>query len=418
MKLSTLSLLFALIILSNASKEDHWAVLVAGSNGYWNYRHQADICHAYQIVKKNGIPEDQIIVFAYDDIASNSQNPFPGKIFNKPDGDDVYAGCKIDYKGSDVTPAKFLSVIKGEGSGKVLKSNSKSKVFINFSDHGAPGLIAFPSDELYAEDLHTAFVDMNQKQMYEEMTVYIEACESGSMFDKILEENINIYATTAANPTESSWATYCSPDDTVQGTHIGSCLGDEYSVNWMEDTDAHESKICSYSLSSQFDAVKQSTHDSHVMEYGDVKFKSEAIGAFQGTCDATSAVGGFLKQISDAYTPTKKRTSIDSRFAKMDYLYHKYMRTQSIEDADALEAEIANRRKIEERFEDIRSKANIVPSNNSDIKDFACYKQLVNSYKGSCGLDEYDLGFLHNFVSMCNSGMNSNDMISLVKSNC
>ena len=33
---------------------NHWAVLVAGSSGYGNYRHQADVCHAYQIVKKAG----------------------------------------------------------------------------------------------------------------------------------------------------------------------------------------------------------------------------------------------------------------------------------------------------------------------------------------------------------------------------
>ena len=26
-----------------------WALLVAGSSGYENYRHQADVCHAYQV---------------------------------------------------------------------------------------------------------------------------------------------------------------------------------------------------------------------------------------------------------------------------------------------------------------------------------------------------------------------------------
>lgn len=26
---------------------NHWAVLVAGSKSYYNYRHQADTCHAY-----------------------------------------------------------------------------------------------------------------------------------------------------------------------------------------------------------------------------------------------------------------------------------------------------------------------------------------------------------------------------------
>jgi glycosylphosphatidylinositol transamidase (GPIT) subunit GPI8 len=47
----------------------NWAVLVAGSKGWYNYRHQADVCHAYQILHKNGIPDTNIIVMMYDDIA-------------------------------------------------------------------------------------------------------------------------------------------------------------------------------------------------------------------------------------------------------------------------------------------------------------------------------------------------------------
>ena len=34
---------------------------------------KADICHAYQILHKNGIPDERIIVFMYDDIAHNSE---------------------------------------------------------------------------------------------------------------------------------------------------------------------------------------------------------------------------------------------------------------------------------------------------------------------------------------------------------
>ena len=55
-----------------AAASDHWAVIVAGSYTYGNYRHQADTCHAYQIMKANGVPENQIIHMAYDDIAHNS----------------------------------------------------------------------------------------------------------------------------------------------------------------------------------------------------------------------------------------------------------------------------------------------------------------------------------------------------------
>lgn len=62
----------------------HWALLIAGSNTWWNYRHQADVCHAYQLLKKNGLPDERIIVMLYDDVASSMWNPYPEQLFNKP----------------------------------------------------------------------------------------------------------------------------------------------------------------------------------------------------------------------------------------------------------------------------------------------------------------------------------------------
>lgn len=53
---------------------------------------QADICHAYQLLKKGGLKDENIVVFMYDDIAYNSENPKPGVIINKPHGPDVYKG--------------------------------------------------------------------------------------------------------------------------------------------------------------------------------------------------------------------------------------------------------------------------------------------------------------------------------------
>lgn len=67
--------------------------------------------------------------------------------------------------------------------------------------------------------------------------MYIEACESGSMFNGILTEKLNIYAVTASNPTESSWGTYCYPNDAIKGVHLNTCLGDLFSINWLENAD-------------------------------------------------------------------------------------------------------------------------------------------------------------------------------------
>ncbi|RZB65128.1 Vacuolar-processing enzyme [Glycine soja] len=69
-----------------------WMILMAGSNGYGNYRHQVNVCHAYQLLIKGGLKEENIVVFVYNDIASNKLNPRHGVIINHPEGEDLYAG--------------------------------------------------------------------------------------------------------------------------------------------------------------------------------------------------------------------------------------------------------------------------------------------------------------------------------------
>lgn len=80
-----------------------WALLVAGSNEYYNYRHQADVCHAFHVLKEHGIPESNIIVMMYDDIAHSEDNPTPGVILNQPGGSNVYAGVPKDYTNREVS---------------------------------------------------------------------------------------------------------------------------------------------------------------------------------------------------------------------------------------------------------------------------------------------------------------------------
>ena len=93
---------------------DHWAVLIAGSAGYGNYRHQADVCHAYHLLRQQGVLAEQIIVMAFDDIAYAKENLFPGTLYNGKDGVNYYDGCIIDYRQEDVTKENFLAVMTGK----------------------------------------------------------------------------------------------------------------------------------------------------------------------------------------------------------------------------------------------------------------------------------------------------------------
>ena len=150
-------------IVAAGEKKNHWAVIMAGSNTYSNYRHQADSHHAVKIMLNNGIPRDQIIHLAYNDVANHRTNPYKGQLFNKPTaagtaGVNVYDESDIDYQGNEVNSTNFLKVLLGDdtASGPVLKSDEDSHVFVYFVDHGGAGLICTPQgsrDWIYADQL-------------------------------------------------------------------------------------------------------------------------------------------------------------------------------------------------------------------------------------------------------------------------
>jgi len=235
-KMKAIAKITLLFLFAAIAKAEIWSVLVAGSDGWWNYRHQSDICHAYQVLISGGVKADHIIVFAKNDIASNPSNPIIGKIFNKKGnpGIDVYAGCKIDYSGKELTVKNYLAVLKGDeaaahghGTGRVLKSTTQDNVFLVFSDHGSTGLICFPSEYLYKDQLYAALMYMKEHQMFNKLVYYLDACEGGSMFAGYPTDK-KIYAVT---PIQTTYAVYCPPnDDLVNGKHIGTCLGSSFST--------------------------------------------------------------------------------------------------------------------------------------------------------------------------------------------
>ncbi|XP_047043860.1 vacuolar-processing enzyme beta-isozyme 1-like [Lolium rigidum] len=183
---------------------------------YDNYHHQADVCHAYQILKKGGLKEENIVVFMYDDIANNHENPRRGVIINHPKGKDVYAGVPKDYTGDQVTSNNFFAVLMGNktgvtgGSRKVINSKPNDHIFIYYADHGGAGSLGMPNNPfLYAGGFIQVLRENHASKSYSKMIIYVEACESGSMFEGIMPQDLNIYVTTAANAVKSSWGTYC-----------------------------------------------------------------------------------------------------------------------------------------------------------------------------------------------------------------
>ncbi|XP_004699142.1 legumain [Echinops telfairi] len=384
----------------------HWVLIVAGSNGWYNYRHQADACHAYQIVHRNGVPDEQIVVMMYDDIANDTSNPTPGVVVNRPNGSDVYKGVLKDYTGEDVTPEIFLAVlrgdaeaVKGKGSGKVLKSGPRDHVFVYFTDHGAPGLLAFPNDDLNVKDLNKTIHFMYKHKKYQKMVFYIEACESGSMM-KHLPNDINVYATTAANPSESSYACYY---DEERGTY----LGDWYSVNWMEDSDVED--LTKESLHRQYQLVKAHTNTSHVMQYGNKSISAMKLMQFQGIQHKTSSPISLPPVTHLDLTPSPE--------VPLMILKRKLMVTNDLHESRELLSKVNRHLEVRYLMEKtmqkilsllVTSEAELehALSMRAELTQYDCYQEAAMYFRTHCfnwhsSTYEYALRHLYVLVNLC-----------------
>ena len=122
-----------------------YAVLVQGSNGFSNYRHQADVLGIYQMLRSYGFPDDHIILVLDKDMASDEMNPEPGIVRNAEDGPDLLGGtgtipsAVIDYDSKELSPADIADILLGRSSGRlrtVLPQDAGVNVLLYWSGHG------------------------------------------------------------------------------------------------------------------------------------------------------------------------------------------------------------------------------------------------------------------------------------------
>lgn len=432
---------------SNDGKK--WGVLIAGSASWGNYRHQADIYHAYQVLHRGGLADENIIVLHTDDIANNPANPKRGTVINIPGGDDVYHDVPKDYTGDDVNAKVFLAVLAGDKSGvagttgsqKVLDPAPEDDVFIYFADHGGPGLLGMPKPPyLYANDLIATLKEVGAKASYKQMTIYIEACESGSIFEGLLPEDINIYATTAANAHESSWGYYCPGQKIPAPPGWNTCLGDLYSIAFLEDSDV--SDLTKETLHAQYLSVKNRTSQggtyaqgSHVMQYGDKTIDSEVVATFlgEGNTGGNTPLNRFA-EIMEGYDTDLK---VSQRDAELVPLWQGFLHASEEEKPAAqaaLTKELAARTELDRAVtaaakaslnginsllsaEDLLS--NVRAEGKALVDDWDCFKGMVEGWGEACGyISQYGMKHGRTFANLCNAGVSPATFVTAAKSEC
>ena len=168
---------------------DQYALLVQGSTGWNNYRHQADVLSVYQMLKRNGFDDDHIILIIDKALATDARNPEPGVIRSSDDGPDLYSHVEVDFDNASLTPADISDILLGNIP-HLFPSGAQegANVLVFWSGHGHNRAIN-GTDELAwldtpvgqgmtAECLRQTVSQMQQQSRYRKMLIVAEPCFS------------------------------------------------------------------------------------------------------------------------------------------------------------------------------------------------------------------------------------------------
>ena len=282
-----------LLTLLATAYSGRYAGLYAGSNGWGNYRHQADIFTIYTKLIENGWKTSEIKLMCYDDTARDQLNPFQGQIFHETSHTtNVYPGTeKVDVKGEDMTAQNFYKAISE------APTTTDDYVFIYYDNHGGPGILNTPIlfSWISPEDLNAALTALQSKA--KKILFGIEACYSGSVAQEFTAKNLGTI--TAANAEESSYAA-------VYDSQLGTYLTNEFTNYWIDEMFNNPTQTVGH----LYETLKAQTQGSHVCWYGEEGVKDLKCELFWG------------KSNSNTRREPKNVDIVPQRVATLQYLEH------------------------------------------------------------------------------------------------
>ena len=372
---------------------------MAGSKGYQNYRHQADVFNIYNILTRRGFPKENIITLAYNDIVNHRRNPYPGKVFSTKDHKDVYPGREnIDYTGKDANAENFIRVLLGDShNGRALQTTEEDDIFVYYDDHGAPGLLCVPTfngPELYADQLSTAIEQMKKQKKFRRMLFVIEACYSGSIGTNISAPGV--YVVTAAGPQQSSFSAQWDAE-------LGTFRTNEFTQYFLQ---AAQEKPDGLIVDTVNEASKKTIH-SHVQAFGDFKVAQLPLSAFMGTEEPVYVDNSEDYMIQENSLAENGASNSD---AFVVFLEKRLKAAKTEEEKKifrkALDSEVKRREESTKLFNKIETRMipNGIPIGTPFVKDikYNCYRASIEAFRLFCGeIDEHELSKVQIFTHLC-----------------
>lgn len=243
--------------------QDRYAVVMATSTGWNNYRHQADALDIYRMLRKAGYDDAHIVLITEDDLADNPQNPHPGVVHVSPEGENLHENIINDYRISELTPADLGHILSGtvtERTPEVVHGSKNTNVLFFWSGHGVYDKKINWGNTGYvmADEIH-AMLSAAQPN-FRKLLFVMETCYSGSVGED-MPEIPGLLMLTACAPGEKSHA------DVIEGSIY---LSNAFTRVFREEVEQN-THITLYDL---YTALARHTTASHAMMYNYASYGS------------------------------------------------------------------------------------------------------------------------------------------------
>ena len=341
------------------------AIIMCGSRGYNNYRHQADLYTWTNILLNRGFKRENIITFSYNDLPILTNNTIQHTCY----GPNMYRDDFVNYTLHDASKEQFLKTLKNI-------SNKNANILIIYINHGAYNLLSTPNtfdQPIYVDDFAEAVNTLASK--VRKICVVIEACYSGSMAFRARYAK-NVIFITAADAKQSSYSYCWCPELKAYTT-------DEFTYHMLNylDSSSNDRK----SLKELFEDVKSKTVFSNVMSSGNM-YRVQ-LKEFFGVMKKNKPVLGNttidnVKRIKNTIIPENKLRRIYKRVKNILYVthgmrvedyYEKILRKYKHEVTDK---DTTTEKQTQKDSEKVRDTIKLIK--NPDVEQ-KCYKRITSS---------------------------------------
>lgn len=230
-------------------------MIIVTSSGWDNYRHQANAYAMYQLLKKNGVDDDHIILISDDDIAYNPKNPKPGFIQSPFSDENLYTDVHVDYRLSEL---KFSDLKRVFSDTPNFPDDENHDTLLYWVGDGEPSGPKWGSEIIPPHEIADALLDIVYDHHYRRMLLAMETDYGGQVglaCEKI--EVPAVFCMCATNENEISKASRTDASGQIW-------ISNSFTENLLQLVPAQEDK---FSLYQFYQETYNKTIGSHVTLY-------------------------------------------------------------------------------------------------------------------------------------------------------